>query len=123
MRLNHYTSIEGLAKIQKSGVILPSEASAAGGGDDAAYGSGVYLTRLDKQLDGATAVAQNNWGTTQSEKMGAVIEVELPVDKVVNVGEKDGRDVFLHSEPIELTRDNHVSWKYTPLRQSLQHGV
>ena len=76
--LYHYTNIEGIRGISSSGFIEES-----GGGRDANFGEGVYLTSL-KPTESKIKIVANNWGNKEERKLERAVQ-EGRVDFAVEI--------------------------------------
>ena len=109
-RLYHYTSAEAHDQIRAGGVIKQSQNSER----DCCYGDGVYLTTIDPHHFAKEDIAKNNYGGGWRARLAAgkldyYVELEIPYsDLKLQKCEADGRDVFLYSGDIVLSR---FSWQ------------
>ena len=90
----YYTDDEGSKNIIRSGKIL---ASLTFSGTDAAYGNGVYLTKLSPETSSKNKIAMNNWLNTRDDtmrKMKNYFILNIPKKDIKNVNET-GRNVFM----------------------------
>jgi len=101
--LYHYTNIEGRLGIAETGCIKQS-----GGGHDAAYGNGVYLTSLPPSESKVKIVA-NNWGSKQEQQLRQVVSngkvdfavaitfsrFDVNLQKCEN---RSGRDIYIYTK-------------------------
>jgi len=95
MKVYHYTNKAGYDAIMASGILL---ASYKGDSDDAAFGNGVYFTRLPPTT-GKKALAINNynniWATElKNGKVDYWFELVIPDDQLVPAKTSNGRDVY-----------------------------
>ena len=99
----HYTDDEGAEKIIRTGKIMASLKTMAS--DDAAYGNGVYLTKLKPPTSSKTEIAQNNWLNTTPQivnKTKNYFVVEIP-DSDVKDFTAAGRNIFLFDNRKDLS--------------------
>jgi len=108
--LYHYTNIEGRLGIANSGYIQQS-----GGGRDAAFGNGVYLTSIPPTASKVKIVA-NNWGSQQEQQLVQVVmggkvdfavEINIPINQVEKCRDSRGRDIYLYRGTIFLNNFTH----------------
>ncbi|KAK7111198.1 uncharacterized protein [Littorina saxatilis] len=107
----HSTSETGLAKIRATGCIRMGSKQK----NHHHFGRGVYFSSKHPS-EGQRIIAQNNW--TQhgghyiiNGKVAIAIEVELPFDKVKEVGKTFGRDILLHDGPVKLNQYRWRVWR------------
>lgn len=116
--LYHYTSNAGAQGIQSSKRISASQQQAGGGGD-AFFGSGVYLTSIAPHDTTQLKILLNNWdgphtpsalekiivantGKQLTKKIEKVVVVKLPRGLAKKV--PDERDIYLVEGDIDLTK-------------------
>ncbi|KAK7095435.1 hypothetical protein V1264_006839 [Littorina saxatilis] len=113
MEVYHYTSNDGLKAIEKSGFIEESSLVRA---DDAAFGTGVYLTTLTPE-QGRQRIASNNYGSDLAHKMEQQGRVECAIKLLIprNMLDKakSDRDVWIHRGRVFLNVYNwtKITWE------------
>lgn len=107
----HHTDKESAKKIYKSKMIKQSVGSDGG---DAAYGDGVYLTKMGPDHS-ITSVAKNNfddrsfWEKKLDEgKLDVLIAVTLPDSEVTAVSED--RDIYLYEGDLHFSEAEDVKF-------------
>ncbi|OWF41397.1 uncharacterized protein LOC110462551 [Mizuhopecten yessoensis] len=108
----HHTSVERAEAIMQDGVIRQS----TGGGGDAVYGNGTYLTRLGPKRS-AGEIARNNWDGLSgnhweymegSGRTDAAIAIEMPAHEAGKVERlPERRDIHLYPGDLKLYNKNH----------------
>ena len=108
--LYHYTNIEGRLGIAQTGCINPS-----GGGRDAVFGEGVYLTSIPP-TESKIKIVANNWGSQQEQQLikvvkegrvDFVVEIQIPTHLVTKCQTSDGRDIYLYKGTLYLNQFVH----------------
>lgn len=101
--LYHYTTPESAQAIIRDGVIRKSTKGARRRGDDARYGSGVYLTMMPPSVAKRWIAINNYDGISSSvqrmiasRKVDAYIKLELDPSDVVECYDEHGRNIFLY---------------------------
>lgn len=107
VKLYHYTNIDGIKGIARSGEIAESTDTTT----DAVYGRGTYATTKGPE-NSRSQIAQNNYddASRQQESQGKVDhcdEFKVSKSKVERAPEKD-RDVWVHEGPVKLNEAEDV---------------
>ncbi|XP_070185117.1 uncharacterized protein [Littorina saxatilis] len=110
----HSTSETGLEKIRETRCIRMGSKQK----NHHHFGRGVYFSSKHPR-EGQGIIAQNNWTTNggryiKNGKVDIAIEVELPPDKVTEVGKTSGRDILLHNGPVKLNQYRWRVWRIPP---------
>lgn len=99
-------------KIIESGMIRQSS---SGPNDDARFGTGVYLTKLDPTQTTRSRIIRNNWDGRRStlptknwNKVQTVVRVLLKASKVSKCSSK--RDVWLYKEDLYFNSSDVREW-------------
>ncbi|XP_033738243.1 uncharacterized protein LOC117325855 [Pecten maximus] len=108
----HHTNVEHAEAILRDGVIRQSR----GGGGDAVYGDGTYLTRLGPKRS-AGEIARNNWdglsgnhweAMEDAGRTDATIAIEMPAHEASKVERlPERRDIHLYPGDLNLHNKNH----------------
>jgi len=105
----HYTDEEGAQNIVRSGRVMVTLSVTAGG--DAAYGNGVYLTKMSPTFT-KEEIAMNNWMQTTPQfirKTNNYFVFDIP-DSDVEDKTGEGRNIFLLGKKNDLLLTKYPWW-------------
>merc|ERR1719319_378844 len=106
----HYTDDEGAKNIIRTGKILASLSFMAT--DDAGFGNGVYLTKMNPRTYTKAQIAKNNWGKTTVPFINRTqnyFVLSIPDSKIKDAT-SDMRDIFLFDRKHDLSLHKYSWW-------------